>query len=70
VRCREEGDEKTVLSGLERGGLFFGLLFLWDIVGRRGERFFGDVRFPHSLTTGEGEKKFLLCTPHRKFRGP
>jgi len=31
VRWRDEGDVGEVLKGLERGGLFFGFVFLWDI---------------------------------------
>jgi hypothetical protein len=31
VRWRDEVDVEEVLMGLERGGLFFGFVFLWDI---------------------------------------
>ena len=55
MRWRNEGDVEEALRGLERGGLFFGFVFLWDIffVPRAFLREdFGDDR---SVT---GEKSF------------
>jgi hypothetical protein len=46
VRWRDEVDVEEVLMGLERGGLFFGFVFLWDIFFVQREDF-GDDQLSH-----------------------
>lgn len=52
MRWRDEVDVEEALMGLERGGLFFGFVFLWDIFFVQREDF-GDDQLEKSFVRQE-----------------